>query len=604
MTSSKIWRTIQRPNSITFMGMVAALPFLAPAFLAPAFVAPAKPAPAAPATPCGEVPEEIPRNCSGYVTRRGPIGHKPSIPSPDSGIGPGVGTLSGGEPRDAGLFGSPGARFRPWTRRAQIPSRRVAGWGLAALLCGACAPAPPPDLVLVSIDTLRADALGCYGNPRPTSPHLDALAAAGLRFAEVWAPAPNTATSHASLFTGLPPWTHRVANISSLEHGTPALHPAFVTLAEQLSAAGYQTAAVTDGGPLGESWDLLQGFDLRDPRYRDVRQSVDQCLELLADRDPARPLFLFLHTYQVHEPYCPSPEWVARFAADYDGPLLAALELVRAEQAQPGARPNGRVMLRDRERFTAQDVAFLRALYDAEVGYTDGELARLIAALPDTTALAVTSDHGEEFGEHGVFGHQQLHAETLRVPLLLRLPGGEFAGRVVEEPVRLLDLHPTLLGLAGLAPATAIGALPEAGRDLLAALRRGLPLAAPAFASTNEHLHPASAELPWLRAVRSGEHSYLDRVLAGGRGERTAEVYDRADAAERAPLFRGDPAQRGGEGAAPLARGLAGEVERHLERAARLREDLLRGAPPAPTRRDARAAVEELRALGYLEGDD
>ena len=416
--------------------------------------------------------------------------------------------------------------------------------GLVALLAGGCSPpegvSPGCDVVLVVIDTLRADALSCYGNPRPTSPGLDALAAGGVRFDEAWAQAPNTATSHATLFTGLYPWAHRVANLTSRDHGTAGLPPAFETLAERFAAAGYETAAFTDGGPLGEAWNLCQGFERLEARYEGVAAKVDQALAFLETRDPARPLFLFLHTYQTHLPYLAPPEWADRFDPDYDGILRQAAARVRAQRAEGAeVQPDGQLLLADRERFGPRDVEHLLALYHGEVAYTDHELGRLWDSLRargslDRTLVVVTSDHGEEFGEHGRFGHHQLHRETQRVPLILRFPGGSAAlgaGTVVGEPVGLLDLFPTLLEAAGLEPGPDTGA-----RSLLPGLRRGRVKPRPIFAETTEHLYPFDGrELPFRRSLRHDGRAFL-ATRQGGVEE--LAVYDlAADPGETAPLY-------------------------------------------------------------------
>ncbi len=453
---------------------------------------------------------------------------------------------------------------------------------------------PGADVVLVVIDTLRADALSCYGNERPTSPHLDALAAEGVRFDEVLAQAPNTATSHATLFTGLQPWAHRVANMTSLEHGTPGLPPAFETLAERFAAAGYQTAAFTDGGPLGRAWNLHQGFEVLEARYEGVEAKVDAALRFLRTRDEGRPLFLFVHTYQVHLPYVAPPEWSDRFDPDYEGPLRAAVERVRAQRdAGAEKQPDGRILLEGQERFTERDVEHLVALYHGGVAYTDHELGRLWAHLRergtlDETIVAVTSDHGEEFGEHGRFGHVQLHRETLRVPLVLRLPGGTDAlarGRVVPETVRLVDLFDTLLEAAGLEPPPGRG-----GRSLLAGLRAGRIVSEPAFAETTEHLYPIGRGLPARRSVRRDGRAFLWTLSEAGE---ELALYDLAsDPFERAPLELES---------APPERAL---VERQLAEQEALRLRLLAGQPTVFTRRPDSATLEELRALGYGGGDE
>ncbi len=452
-----------------------------------------------------------------------------------------------------------------------------------------------PDVALISIDTLRADSLSCYGNPRPLTPTLDALAARGVRFAQAFSQAPNTATSHASLFTGLPPWGHRVANISSLEHGTPALHPAFTTLAEHFNAAGYATAAVTDDGPLGQGWDLLQGFESVDARYTPIDETVRSALDVLANREPDRPLFLFVHTYEVHEPYLPPPALVERFGRGYDGPLLAALDEVRAEQLEDDAQPNGRRMLRDQADFDDRDVRFLRDLYEAGVAHADARLSPLLRALGDDALVAVTSDHGEEFGEHGVFGHKQLYQETLHVPLILALPGGELAGTVVDRPVSLIDLHGTLLAAAGLRPS------PGANSADLRAVASGASVSIEdPIASTNEHLHPATATLPLLRSIRTRRGTWLDARDDGGRGPLIGELYATEDRGESTPIHFG-PLEQVRDGERKLVEMATQQLDARFASADRYFRELLANSPPAPTTRDSRGAVEALRRLGYLE---
>jgi hypothetical protein len=211
---------------------------------------------------------------------------------------------------------------------------------LAALCAASCGggDADRPDVLLVVVDTLRADGLSCYGNPRATSPNLDRLAAEGARFEEVLAQAPNTATSHATLFTGLAPAAHGVANLSLDNTSTAGLPDAFETLAERFAEVGYRTVAITDGGPLGTSWNLDQGFEEHHGEYEGVAAKVDRALEVLGRPRTGRPLFLFLHTYQVHQPFAPPPGFVERFDPDYAGPLVDAVEEVRKLRAAGGER--------------------------------------------------------------------------------------------------------------------------------------------------------------------------------------------------------------------------------------------------------------------------
>ncbi len=451
------------------------------------------------------------------------------------------------------------------------------------------------DCLLVVVDTLRADALSCYGNTRETSPNLDRFAEVAARFDECLAQAPNTATSHATLFTGLHPWAHRAANLTSLEDGTPGLPPAFETLAERFEAAGYQTAAFTDGGPLGRSWNLCQGFGVLEARYEGVRAKVDGALRFLDEGRDGRPLLLFVHTYQTHLPYAPPKEWVERFVPDLDGPLAAAVAAIRASRARGELQTDGRLMLRDRERFTARDMRHLRALYDAEVAYTDHELARLLDAVGPDWVVAVTSDHGEEFGEHGELGHVQLHRETLRVPLLLRLPDGLGAGETISVPVGLIGLHETLLEACGLAPSG------TGSRSLLGLLRGEREPMRTLFAETTEHLY-AKRKLAWRRSVRfSGRALLAERADPGEPATEVLTLYELgSDPAEARNLL----ATAAGSGSSRFVEEGRSLLQEHLADQVELRIAVVGNRPLVHVIEPGEDTARELRALGYLELDE
>jgi arylsulfatase A-like enzyme len=274
------------------------------------------------------------------------------------------------------------------------------------------------NVILVSIDTLRADHLGAYGAKTPT-PNLDRFAAEGVLFENVVAPYPSTTASHMSMLTGLYPDVHGIlAPVGQLSEDV-------LTLAELFATNGYQTAAVTEDGMVAAKAGFARGFGFYrefkdwDPARTDgyVREGVSSALEWL-DRHRGERFFFFLHN-----PYAPPDEF-------------------RAAVAEEVAAKTGL----DRDR----------ALYEGEVLYTDHEIGRLLSGLDerglaDDTVVVVTADHGEAFGEHGTIGHGWfLNDAVLSVPLVMRAPWEIPAGVRVPTPVSLVDVTPTLLQLAGL----------------------------------------------------------------------------------------------------------------------------------------------------------
>jgi arylsulfatase A-like enzyme len=304
---------------------------------------------------------------------------------------------------------------------------------------------PPPSILIVLIDTLRADRLGCYGWKRAETPNMDRLAREGVRFADAIAAASWTLPSHASLFTSL----------YSSEHGVNArgdrLSGSATTLAEVLREHGYQTAAFVEGGFVHARSGFDQGFDTFDSskqgalgRKRDVNATFAPAMDWIARA--GRPFFVFLHTYQLHSPYDPPEEVRARLVRPYDGPLPRRVHPPDYSWGKGAA-----------VTIPKDDLRYVRDLYDAELAYTDravGELLRFLdeRGLARDTLVVLTSDHGEELGDHGHFGHGfSLYQEQLRVPLLMRLSGRFDGGRVVEHAVHGIDLAPTLARLAGAA---------------------------------------------------------------------------------------------------------------------------------------------------------
>lgn len=338
--------------------------------------------------------------------------------------------------------------------------RRLAWLLFAAAGAAAGAGAEEPgalrgrSVVLVSIDTLRADHLGAYGYPRATSPKLDALARESLLFERAYAQAPATAPSHMTLLTGVLPSVHRVISWHSGIERT--LSDSLPTLATLLQRAGYRTGAHTGGGNVDAAFGFDQGFDSFSAVPWGDLELAGRTLAELARSAHGKPLFFFAHTYEVHGPYVP-PLAYARLFVDprYAGKIVSSREeLVRRAGTDAWDRLHAPFWAPVDRRDPA-DVRQLVDLYDAGIRRIDDQLERFLdsmrsVGLDRSAILIVTSDHGEEFMEHGGLQHgTRLYEEALHVPLVVRLPGGASPQRR-GEVVRLLDVAPTLLRWLGL----------------------------------------------------------------------------------------------------------------------------------------------------------
>ena len=312
--------------------------------------------------------------------------------------------------------------------------------------------------LLGSGETRRADRLGVYGYPRPTSPWLDQFAADAVVFERASSVSYHTAESHMSLFTSVFPSVHGVANASSDK--VDVLPPAIGTLAEAFRDAGYRTAGFHGGGNVAAAFGFDRGFE----DYQETH-TVDRAREWIESAGRDAPWFLFFHTHQVHDPYIPEAETRHLFKTAAELPIPDSpeqLERLLAEEHGEDATPP----------FTAVRDAFWRRvdpsrsehvqrvsdLYDSKVRELDAMLESLVEVALRTarpTLVVITSDHGEEFQEHGRFLHDALYEELLHVPLILRHPELSAAPRRVTDRVSLIDLAPTLLELVGAPPLVA-----------------------------------------------------------------------------------------------------------------------------------------------------
>jgi arylsulfatase A-like enzyme len=304
-----------------------------------------------------------------------------------------------------------------------------------ALFAGGCEERRRPNVILISLDTVRADHLSVYGYPRSTTPNLERLAEEGVVFEHAFTQTPWTVPSHMSVFTSLYPSVH------SITHLTPQSDMSAM-IPEILRDAGYLTAGFV-APVLSEDYGFAKGFDyyLRTDQVRPADIMVDRALEWLAG-DPAEPVireqpfFLLLHLFDAHHPY--EPPW------PFDTAFIPAYrsDIRELSQTHPYAQE---------KNLTDEELAEVVALYDGEIAYADFAIGRFFDALRelglyDEALIVVFGDHGEGFLEHGLMNHgNSVYEELIRVPLLLRLPGGRSGGERIDEPVQLIDIAPTIL---------------------------------------------------------------------------------------------------------------------------------------------------------------
>ena len=377
---------------------------------------------------------------------------------------------------------------------------------LAGTLLGAgCGRAPQRDVVLVTLDTFRADRLEAYGGPADTTPRLNRFAELSTRFADVTAPTPITLPSHATILTGRYPTRTGVRN-----NGSFVLADAETTLAEVLRGAGWSTSAVVGAYPLHARFGLSQGFQTYDDAFPEATPGADRSLPIFFNERRATEVtdralaawarmagsrrFLWVHYFDAHAPYdAPEP-----YASSHAG-----------------------------------------APYDGEVAYVDAEVGRLldrIRAEAPGAIIVITADHGESLGEHGEKTHGIfVYQATVRVPLLISAPDLLAPGQSIDAPVSLADVMPTILDLLGLEPPSKMD-----GASLVAIARSGEEPSRPVY--TESYLPRLQFRFSELTALRRGALKYIEAPLP--------ELYDLAtDPGELANLAaihpdRGDLAER------------------------------------------------------------
>jgi arylsulfatase A-like enzyme len=393
------------------------------------------------------------------------------------------------------------------------------------------------NILLITVDTLRADHLSAYGYPRKTSPALDALAASGVRFDQAHVQWPKTTPSFASIFTATYAKDNGIVRVA----GQP-VSCQFEMLAEVLKRQGYSTHAVIANAAVGsdfsfdqgfdtfiETWKLPHGADGADPNRA---EAVTRLAEGLLDKigksgKSGKPYFLWVHYLDPHGPYTPPGEWRDKFQGDDHFDLSQKITLYPKKRQQMTGIGTEQVL------DGHDDLAFYLARYDAEIAYTDSQIGALLTemkkrGLMQKTLTAFTADHGESLGEHAYyFDHGRFGFETcLRVPLLLHYPG-VIAPRIDRQPAELVGLAPTILEAAGV---PLPGGVWKQGRSLTPRLR-GLAKddpAAPAYAFSEAGWENHDK---WQKVVVDGRFKLIyaqtlpDQRWIGGEGVRFT-LYD------------------------------------------------------------------------------
>lgn len=449
------------------------------------------------------------------------------------------------------------------------------------------------NVVLFSIDTWRADHLSLYGYWRPTTPALERLARDAMVFDQAFSAASSTAPSHMSMLTGVPPLVHGVMSAGDTVRVVPA---GIRTLAEMLKARGYVTGAFTAAGQVSSAFGFARGFDhfVQDGdggMNGNGRYSMDasQVVAWLAEaRARPTPFFLFLHTYIPHSPYLPPPPYDTRYDPEYTGAIPSNRDAF-FRQLRAGEDPQFAAFFNHVDLKSPTDVRHLVALYDGECNAADDAVVAILRALDDAgvaerTVVVLTSDHGEEFTEHGSILHGgRLWDEVIHVPLVVRTPRTHGRGRRISTLASGLDIVPTILDLIGVPVDGA-----SVGRSLVPLMQGDTAWPERAVLSENVlAATPGTATFEataYLRSLRTA-HNKLIRHVGPEPGD---TLYDLdADPHETRNILD-DPV------AAPVVAQL---------RAASDAADRAEGALRAPAGERALSddVLRELRALGYVQ---
>ena len=437
---------------------------------------------------------------------------------------------------------------------------------LVAALLACSGSEPRPNVLLLVVDTLRAEHVGCYGAERPTSPHIDRLAAGGVRFERAYATSPWTKPSVASILTGLHPSTHGV--MTGLQQVSSELR----TLPEILSENGYATFGLVSNFLLRAKEGFGQGFERYDASeigghsYVSTPGLTEKALVALEDLAAGeRPFFLFVHYFDPHYNYRDHAE--VGFAPSRAGRLDGSESIHELRR-----------MLEDLEE---DEIELLRALYDEEVRFTDAGIGSLLEKLErlglgERTVVVLTADHGEEFLERGWLGHTRtLYEELVWVPLVVRAPGLEPGS--FTSPVSLVSVESTVLDLVGIEDPGA----DLQGLSLLPLLRGQTAGNVPVFAEVDFSPTFEARNLAHKKAVIGGRYKLIRDDWTGD-----VELYD----------LLGDPGERVDLAASrtDVRDELLTALDAHLDAARQV-------AVEAPSRQIDQELIDELIALGYAE---
>jgi len=429
---------------------------------------------------------------------------------------------------------------------------------------------------VITLESLRVDHVGCLEGTRDTTPALDALARESVVYDDAHSVTSWTLAAHASLFTGLYPTAHQTVGPAD------RLGDSYETLAEILAKRGYQCAAVVSGPYLRRSHGLDQGFehydespstdhDLSHSAVTNEKMHLGLLRFLDEQRDPGRPLLLFAYYWDPHYDFLPPPPYDQRFVTDECEPIDVRGFGTR-NTIHPGIRPG--------------QMAWVLSQYDGEIRWTDDTLGQLFGALKSRdlwkdALVIVTADHGEEFFDHGRKGHKNnLFAETIRVPLVVKYPDGEGGGRRDSRLVSHVDVLPTILDLAGAKaemplPGISLRSEPRPGRAIYQELLETWYLVAPESGEAERRSQQ------WY-AIRRGDLKYV----TSSRGLHA--LFDvREDPWERRSILGERP-----EDAASMQQSL----DRWSKEMERFASFFSRGG----TSRLTPAQLENLRSLGYV----